>query len=91
MKRVIIGIIFTIGTLGVFLSGCGENKIYTEKDVYQKEGQWYEFSEPLDGETRWQYQRHRRCASRDQLYWRSEQGREYRIPNVAKRFKPVAV
>ncbi len=42
MKRVIIGIIFTIGTLGVFLSGCGENKIYTEKDVYQKEGQWYE-------------------------------------------------
>ncbi|HRF57354.1 MAG TPA: hypothetical protein PLV58_08150, partial [Campylobacterales bacterium] len=42
MKQVIIGIIFTIGMLGVFLSGCGENKIYTEKDVYQKEGQWYE-------------------------------------------------
>lgn len=56
-----------------------------------KEGQWYEFSTPLDGETRWQYQRHRRWASRDQLYWRSEKGREYRIPNVGKRFKPVAV
>ena len=55
------------------------------------EGQWYEFSEPLDGETRWQYQRHRRCAARDQLYWRSERGREYRIPNVAARFKPAAV
>lgn len=56
-----------------------------------KEGQWYEFSKPLDGETRWQYRRHRRCAARDQLYWRSEKGCEYRIPNVAARFKPVAV
>ncbi len=56
-----------------------------------KEGQWYEFSVPLDGETRWQYCRHRRCAARDQLYWRSKQGREYRIPNVAARFNPVAV
>lgn len=53
------------------------------------EGQWYEFETPLDGETRWQYCRHRRCAARDQLYWRSERGREYRIPNVGKRFKPV--
>lgn len=56
-----------------------------------KEGQWYEFSLPLEGETRWQYRRNRRCAARDQMYWRSEQGREYRIPNVGKRFKPVAV
>ena len=55
------------------------------------EGQWYEFETPLDGETRWQYQRHRRCASRDVLFWRSEKGREYRIPNVATRYKPVAV
>lgn len=56
-----------------------------------KEGQWYEFSTPLDGETRWQYQRHRRCASRDVLFWRSEKGREYRIPRAAARFNPVAV
>ena len=56
-----------------------------------KEGQWYEFAQPLDGETRWQYCRHRRCAARDVLFWRSKQGREYRIPNVAARFKPVAV
>ena len=56
-----------------------------------KEGQWYEFSEPLDGETRWQYRRQVRCAARDVLFWRSEKGREYRIPNVAARFKPVAV
>lgn len=55
------------------------------------EGQWYEFSEPLDGETRWQYRRQKRCAARDQLYWRSEQGREYRIPRAAARFNPVAV
>ena len=54
-----------------------------------KEGQWYEFSTPLDGETRWQYRRQKRCASRDVLFWRSEKGREYRIPNVAARFKPV--
>ena len=56
-----------------------------------KEGQWYEFESPLNGETRWQYCRHRRCAARDQLYWRSENGQEFRIPNVGKRFKPVAV
>ena len=54
-----------------------------------KEGQWYEFSVPLDGETRWQYCRLVRCASRDQLYWRSEQGREYHIPKVAERYNPV--
>lgn len=54
-----------------------------------KEGQWYEFSEPLDGETRWQYRRQKRSFKRDVMFWRSEKGREYRIPNVAARFKPV--
>lgn len=55
------------------------------------EGQWYEFSVPLKGETRWQYRRHRRCASRDQMYWRSENGQEFRIPKVGERYQPVAV
>lgn len=55
------------------------------------EGQWYEFSVPCHGETRWQYRRHRRCASRDQMYWRSENGQEFRIPKVGERYKPVAV
>lgn len=55
------------------------------------EGQWYEFAQPLDGETRWQYRRQKRSVKQDVMFWRSEKGREYRIPNVGKRFKPVAV
>lgn len=55
------------------------------------ENQWYEFSTPCRGETRWQYRRQVRCASRDQMYWVSANGQEYRIPNVATRFKPVAI
>lgn len=53
------------------------------------EGQWYEFETPLDGETRWQYCRLVRCMSRNVMYWRSEKGREYRIPKVGRRFNPV--
>ena len=56
-----------------------------------KEGQWYEFSEPLDGETRWQYRCQKRSFKRDVMFWRSENGQEFRIPNVGKRFKPIAV
>lgn len=55
------------------------------------ENQWYEFESPLDGETRWQYLRQKRSVKQDVMFWRSEKGREYRIPNVGKRFKPVAV
>jgi len=54
-----------------------------------KEGQWYEFSTPLDGETRWQYRRQKRSFKRDVMFWHSEKGREYRIPRAAARFKPV--
>lgn len=56
-----------------------------------KEGQWYEFSKPLDGETRWQYRRQKRSVKQDVMFWRSEQGRKYRIPKVAERYNPVAV
>jgi len=54
-----------------------------------KEGQWYEFSTPLDGETRWQYCRQKRSFKRDVMFWQSKGGQRFRIPNVGKRFKPV--
>lgn len=56
-----------------------------------KENSWYEFDSPLDGETRWQYHRQVRLGKRDVMFWHSEKGREYRIPNVVARFKPVEV
>lgn len=56
-----------------------------------KEGQWYEFSTPLEGETRWQYRRQKRSVKQDVMFWRSEKGQKYRIPKVAARFNPVAV
>lgn len=56
-----------------------------------KENQWYEFLTPLEGETRWQYCRQKRSFKRDSMYWRSENGQRFRVPNVGKRFKPRPV
>ena len=53
------------------------------------EGQWYEFATPCHGETRWQYLRQRRSFKRDIMFWRSEGGQEFRIPNVVERYKPT--
>ena len=55
------------------------------------EGQWYEFATPCHGETRWQYLRQRRYQKRDVMYWKSERGQEFRIPNVVSRYKPKAL
>jgi hypothetical protein len=55
------------------------------------EGQWYQFENPCKGETRWQYLRQRRSFKRDVMYWRSERGQEFRIPNVLERYKPTAL
>jgi hypothetical protein len=55
------------------------------------EGQWYEFAVPCHGETRWQYLRQRRYQKRDVMYWRSENGQEFRIPTVGERYKPKAL
>ena len=56
-----------------------------------REWQWYEFSTPLEGETRWQYCRQKRSYKRDSMYWQSENGQRFRISNVGKRFKPRPV
>lgn len=55
------------------------------------EGQWYEFETPCRGETRWQYLRQRRSFKRDVMFWQSEGGQEFRIPNVVERYKPTAL
>lgn len=55
------------------------------------EGQWYEFATPCHGETRWQYLRQRRSFKRDVMFWRSQGGQEFRIPNVGERYKPKAL
>lgn len=55
-----------------------------------KVGQWYDFETPCHGETRWQYRAYRRCGNaRMTHYWRSENGQEFRIPNVVERYKPT--
>lgn len=53
------------------------------------ENSWYEFNKPLNGETKWQYKRLKRNFKNDQMYWHSENGQEYRIPNVDTRFQPT--
>ena len=55
------------------------------------EGQWYQFETPCHGETLWQYLRQRRSFKRDVMYWRSENGQEFRIPNVGERYKPTVL
>lgn len=68
-------------------AACRESRVSSRF----KEGQWYEFSVPCHGETRWQYRRQQRNFKRDVLFWRSENGQEFRIPKVGERYKPVPV
>lgn len=55
------------------------------------ENAWYEFSTPLKGAIKWQYLRLKRNWKKDQMFWRSENGLEYRIVNVQSRFNPTLI
>lgn len=55
------------------------------------ENAWYMFSIPYNNETKWQYKRLKRNWKKDQMYWKSEGGQEYRITNVITRYNPKLI